>query len=906
VAATDWHARPVDDIVDSLDTDPERGLSSVAARERLAQYGSNELQEAPGPTWRAVLARQFADILIGILFVASVISFALGEVVDAAAILVIVVLNGVLGFVQEWRAEQALEALRDMLELRCTVIRDGLSVEIDARDLVPGDVVEIAIGDQVPADLRMVMTIGLSADESMLTGESESVAKAPSPVGPGAALAERASMAWMGTIVANGRGTGVVIATGMATELGRIADLTQSVDVDKTPLQRRLGRLGRQLGLVAVVVSFGVAAAGWLLGRPLLDMFLVGVSLAVAVVPEGLPAVVTITLALGVRSMVKRRALLRKLQAAETLGSATVICTDKTGTLTANQMTVRKIWLPAGTLDVTGTGYDPSGHFEENGSKVDYRDRDDLLTFLEAGQLCNHARIARDDLGWHHLGEPTEAALVVAAYKAWLPPVENVDTVTEFSFNSLRKRMTVVVHRPQGAIAYVKGAPEVLLPRISRIRVGDASHVISEDERDEVAAAFSRFAEEGLRTLAVAARHLPAEVALDEDAVETDLTLLGIAGILDPPRPEVAAAISTTRRAGITPIMITGDAPQTALAVARQVGLTAPYAVTGSELEAMTATELAQALDNQAVFARTAPEHKLRIVNLLQTQGEIVAMTGDGVNDAPALRAADIGVAMGQRGTDVAKAAADVVLTDDNFASIVAATEEGRRQYDNIRKFVRYLLSSNVGELVAIVINLLTGGPLILLPVQILWMNLVTDGVTAVALGVEPGAPDLMDQAPRKPNEPILPARAFALIGAVGAYIGLATFGLFDLYLDGGSNAKAQTIAFTAIVIIEKVNVFNFRSLRRPIAQIGFFSNPVLLVAWAGTVGLQVAAVYLPPLQTVLHTVPLSPTDWLAIGAVAAPILLIGEAAKWLRTRNAGNVVAGAAPATAGIARVDA
>ncbi|MDX2344843.1 MAG: HAD-IC family P-type ATPase [Acidimicrobiia bacterium] len=884
----DWHDRPLANVIDFFKTDPDDGLTSATAQTRLAQHGPNELEEAPGPTWQAVLVGQFTDVLIGILFVAAVISFAVGEVVDAIAILVIVVLNGVLGFVQEWRAEKALEALRNMLELRCTVIRDGHRVEIDASDVVPGDIVELAIGDQVPADLRLVETIGLRTDESMLTGESEAVAKTSAPVDPDTALAGRTSMAWMGTSVANGRGSGVAVATGMSTELGRIAGLTQSVDSGKTPLQVRLTRLGRQLGVIAVAVSFGVAAVGWLLGRPLLDMFLTGVSLAVAVVPEGLPAVVTITLALGVRSMVKRRALLRSLQAAETLGSATVICTDKTGTLTANQMTVRKIWLPSGTLDVTGTGYDPAGHFESDGTKIDYRDRTDLLALLEAGQLCNHASIRRDDQGWHHLGEPTEAALIVAAYKAWLHPEDSIDTVTEFSFNSLRKRMTVVVHRPQRSVAYVKGAPEVLLPRIRRIRQGDTLRTLTDDDRDGVIAAFTGFAEQGLRTLAIAERTLPADIALDEDAVETDLTLLGIAGILDPPRPEVAEAISTARRAGITPIMITGDAPQTAIAIAHKVGLSAPFAVTGPELDVMTDTELAAAVRNQAVFARTAPEHKLRIVTLLQEQGEVVAMTGDGVNDSPALRAADIGIAMGQRGTDVAKAAADVVLTDDNFASIIAATEEGRRQYDNIRKFVRYLLSSNVGELVAIVVNLLTGGPLILLPVQILWMNLVTDGVTAVALGVEPGAPDLMGQPPHKQDEPILSARAFALIVAVGAYIGLATFGLFDLYLDANSTVKAQTMAFTAIVIIEKVNVFNFRSLRRPLAQIGFFSNPVLLVAWAGTVGLQVAAVYLPPLQNVLHTVPLTWTDWLVIAAVAAPILLIGETVKWLRSRSDG------------------
>jgi Ca2+-transporting ATPase len=894
-----WHARPVADVLDSLDTDRKHGLSGATAGQRLDQFGPNEIQEAAGPTWRAVLIRQFADVLIAILVVAAVISFALGEVVDAVAILVIVALNGVLGFVQEWRAEKALEALRDMLELRSTVIRDGVLQQLDARQLVPGDIVEMAIGDQVPADLRLIDTVGLRTDESTLTGESESVAKATIPVDSEAALAGRTSMVWMGTTVANGRGTGVVVATGMSTMLGRIAELTQAVGQAQTPLQRRLAQLGRHLGVIAVGVSFGVAAAGWLLGRPLLDMFLTGVSLAVAVVPEGLPAVVTITLALGVRSMVKRRALLRRLQAAETLGSATVICTDKTGTLTANQMTVRRIWLPAGTVDVTGTGYDPGGHFESNGDKIDYQSRPDLLAFLEAAQLCNHAHIHRDDQGWHHIGEPTEAALVVAAYKAWLHPDEHIDTVTEFSFNSVRKRMTVVVHRPDSTVAYVKGAPEVLLSRTTRIRDGATRRLLTNDDRAAITAAYSALADRGLRTLAVAVRELPVGVALDEDAVESDLTFLGIAGILDPPRPEVAAAVRLARQAGITPIMITGDAPATALAIAHQVGLTAPYAVTGPQLDAMTDIELNQAVSNQAVFARTAPEHKLRIVHLLQAEGEVVAMTGDGVNDAPALRAADIGVAMGQRGTDVAKAAADIVLTDDNFASIVAATEEGRRQYDNIRKFVRYLLSSNIGELLAVVANLLTGGPLILLPVQILWMNLVTDGATAVALGVEPRAADLMQQPPRKPHEPILTIRAIGLICALGTYIGLATLGLFHLYLDSDpAAAKAQTIAFTAIVIIEKANVFNFRSLRQPIAHIGFFTNPALLLAWTATIGLQVAAVYLPPLQQALHTVPLGWNDWAIIAAVAAPIFCIVEAVKWRRSRTAPDSVPGLAPDT--------
>jgi Ca2+-transporting ATPase len=885
-----WHAVTGADAVSTLDTDARRGLTEVEAADRLQRYGANRIQEVHVARWYQVLARQFTDVLIIILLVAAVISFAVGEVTDAITILVIVVLNGALGFVQEWRAEQALDALRNMLSPTCTVVRSGLPIEIERIDLVPGDLVVLEIGDQVPADVRLVESLGLKVDESALTGESASVHKDPEPVPVDTHLAERSCMAWMGTNVTNGRARGVVVATGMSTEFGKIAELTQSLGQEPTPLQRKLATLGKQLGLISIAISAGVALVGVVLGKPLLEMFLTGISLAVAVVPEGLPAVVTITLALGIRAMVKRHALLRRLQAAEALGSASVICTDKTGTLTQNEMTVTEIWTPKGDIHVTGVGYDPKGGFAVDGRPLDYRTRSDLLSLLETGLVCNHARVSKTDAGWRQIGEPTEAALVAAAYKAWLYPDEDERGVTEFSFNSTRKRMTVVARRPEGLVAFVKGAPEVVLARSTRILDGETERALVEADRAAVGGAYQSLAAQGLRTLALARRLLPEHVELNEDDVEADLTLLGIVGIVDPPRPEVPSAIALARRAGVRPIMITGDASETALAVGRLVGMHVERAVTGVELEAMGDDDLDELLTHDILFARTTPEHKLRIVTHLQGQGHIVAMTGDGVNDAPALKKADIGVAMGLRGTDVAKAASDMVLTDDNFASIVGAVEEGRRQYDNIQKFVRYLLSSNTGEVIAVFVNILLKGPLILLPVQILWMNLVTDGMTAVALGLEPGSGDLMEQPPRGAREPILNRYGMALLLGLGGYIGAATLWLFHHYLavlgtGAEAVATAQTVAFTGIILLEKMNVFNFRSLRRPLSRIGFWTNPWVLGAWALTVSAQVAAVYVPFLQKVLHTVPLAVSDWLAMIVVAVPIFIVVEGIKLVRAR---------------------
>ena len=890
-----WHALPPDTVLQRLQVDPARGLSAGEVRRRRQQFGENALQAVRKTPWYTVLARQFVDVLILILLVAAAIALAIGETGDAITILVIVLLNGVLGFVQEWKAEKALAALRRMLSPHCTVVRAGEPRRIDARELVPGDIVLLEIGDRVPADLRLLETVNLKVDESALTGESVSVVKSPQPVAETAPLAERQSMAWMGTAVTNGRGRGVVVATGMNTEFGRIAHLTQAVGEERTPLQRKLAVLGRQLGIYSVAIAVVVAAAGWLLGKPLVEMFLTGVSLAVAVVPEGLPAVVTITLALGVRAMVRRRALLRRLQAAETLGAATVICTDKTGTLTQNEMTVRRIWLRSGEIEVTGVGYDPAGHFEADGHKLDYHRRPDLLALLETGLLCNHARLIKDAGGWHQQGEPTEAALVVAAYKAWLSPPVEPRTVSEFSFNSVRKRMTVVERTDTGLVAHVKGAPEVVLARCTRIRDGDAERPLTGADREAVTAAYTAMAESGLRTLALARRRLPDQVRLDADAVERDLTLLGVVGIIDPPRPEVPAAVRTAARAGIRVVMITGDAAATALAIARRIGLDADHALTADDLRRLDDGALEQTLRGRHVlFARTTPENKLRIVTLLQRMGHVVGMTGDGVNDAPALKKADIGIAMGRRGTDVAKGAADMILTDDNFASIIGAVEEGRRQYDNIQKFVRYLLSSNTGEVLAILVNILLGGPLILLPVQILWMNLVTDGMTAVALGLEPAEKGIMQRPPRPVHEPILDRGGILMIALLGGYIGLATLWLFHHYMAGaGADGVllAQTVAFTGIIVLEKLNVFNFRALREPLSVVGYFSNPWVLAAWTATVGLQVCAVYVPFLQDALHTVPLGWADWGLIFAVAAPVLLVTELYKrrrWRRGRRPG------------------
>jgi len=887
-----YYAQTPENILELFESDPKTGLTRSQAAKRLKHYGQNKIETRHKEKWYRILFRQFTDVLIIILLIAAAISFAIGETGDAVTILIIVILNGILGFVQEYKAEKAIEALQKMLSLSCKVLRDGEKKEIDSTLLVPGDILFLEIGDKIPADVRLIETINFKVDESALTGESVASVKNTHSISRESSLGERSSMAYMGTHVVNGYAKGIVVSTGMQTEFGKIAQMTSEVTSTQTPLQRKLALLGKKLGILSVAVAALVSIIGFLLGKDIMEMFLTGISLAVAVVPEGLPAVVTITLALGVKAMVRQKALLRRLQAAEALGDANVICTDKTGTLTQNQMTVEKIWLFSGEVDVTGNGYDPKGHFEQAGEKIDYTKRKELLELLKTGLICNHASLAKEEEEWKITGEPTEASLIVAAYKAWLTP-DGEKISTEFSFNSQRKRMTVIVEENNTHIAYIKGAPEVLLERTAYYFDGKEIKALDPQQRKAFETAYTKLAGSGLRTLALAKRILPKNIKLDADAVENDLILLGVVGIIDPPRPEVPFAIQTAKRAGISIVMITGDAPLTALAIARAVGMDARHAITGSELDTLNDKDLKQLIREGAIFARTTPADKMRIVRILQDDGLVTAMTGDGVNDAPALKKADIGIAMGQKGTDVAKGAADMILMDDNFASIINAVREGRRQYDNIKKFITYLLSSNIGEVIAIFINILLGGPLILLPVQILWMNLVTDGMTAVALGLEKAEKGVMHRPPRASDEAFLQLRGIIMIILLGGYIGSATLWIFHHYLNSGlpetqALALAQTAAFTAIIILEKMNVFNYRSLRAPIYTMGFFSNGWLIAAWISTISLQIAAVYVPYLQKALHTVPLGWQDWLLIFEISLPIFIITEIYKtieWLLSK---------------------
>ncbi|OQX74120.1 MAG: ATPase [Campylobacteraceae bacterium 4484_4] len=881
-----WHAKPLKEIIEHLHTDPQKGLDEKEALKRAAHFGPNELQKIKKTPWYLILLRQFTDILILILFVAAIVSIAVGEMTDAITIFVIILLNGILGFVQEYKADNEIYKLQQLLTPECKVIRDGKEQIIDSRRLVPGDVVVLEIGDRVPADLRLIEANNLKVDESSLTGESLPVNKSVETVMPGAPLALQKDMVWMGTTVVNGLAKGIVVRTGMETEFGKIAELTQTVERKPTPLQKKLALLGKRLGVYSVLVAVLVALIGWMMGKDMMEMFLTGVSLAVAVVPEGLPAVVTITLALGIRALVRQNALLRRLQAAETLGSATVLCSDKTGTITQNEMTVKKIWLPSGMLDVTGIGYDPAGHFEKSGKRFDYKKAPDLQLFLKTGLVCSHAKVTKEKNEWKIIGEPTEASLIVAAYKAWMSPKPQ-NVVTEFSFNSIRKRMSIVVKEGDHLRAYVKGAPEVILERSTHLLVGEKLRPIDKKTRQEILTHYKEMASEGLRTLAMAYRDLPSDTPMREDAVEKELVFLGIAGIIDPPHKEAAESIAMAKEAGVKVIMITGDSADTALAIAKKVGLDVERAYSSEDVAKMDDNALKEILERKILFARARPEDKLRIVKNLQQMHHIVGMTGDGVNDAPALKQADIGIAMGKKGTDVAKAAADMVLLDDNFATIIRALKEGRRQYDNVKKFVTYLFSSNTGEVIAIFMNIVLGGPMILLPVQILWMNLVTDGMTAVALGLEPAEKGIMKRPPRPLDEPILGRWEIGMIAILGVYIGLVTLWLHHYYLSlhlPNGEFLAQTVAFTGIVILEKMNVFNYRSFSGPIVKTtGFFSNRWVLLAIAITIGLQACAVYLPFLQQALHTVPLGWREWGIIFVVSLPIYLMTETFKWIR-----------------------
>ncbi|MBY6201305.1 HAD-IC family P-type ATPase [Maritalea mobilis] len=840
------------------------GLSDKSVPDLRAQHGWNELPEPPRASPLALLANQVMNLLVLLLIAAAAISLLLGEIGDFIAIIAVVVLNAILGFVQEWRAETTMQALRKMLSPAAVVVRDGLRRTIPARELLPGDLVILAEGDRVPADADILHEAGLLIDESVLTGESVPVSRAA-----GESVAS-------GTTVLRGHAEVCVTAIGQQTRFGKIATLTATVSDAQTQLQRELQGLARQLGLLAVGVAGVVAVAALLTDRPLADVFMLGLSLAVAMVPEGLPAVVTVTLALGAGAMARRNALVRNLQAIETLGAASVICTDKTGTLTENKMTARVIRTAEARYEVTGSGYDPAGHIARDGQKTRAEDDPVLARLSQTAQICSHARLVRRGDQWDMVGEPTEGALATLAAKAWADPVDRDSIVEELPFSSDRKRMSVLERTGAGMVLHCKGAPEQILAICDRIDRAEGPAPMPPTLRDEIAAEVEAMAGRGLRTIALA--YSP---GASEPIVEEGLVFLGLVGLVDPPRPEVRDAVALAARAGIRTVMITGDHPATAMNIAEKLAIPGDRVLTSDDLAGMEDAALAEALRENVVFARVQPEDKLRIVAALQDGGAIVAMTGDGVNDAPALKRADIGLAMGIRGTEVAKDASDLVVLDDNYATIVGAVAEGRRQFENIRKFVRYLLASNTGEVLALLVNLSLGGPLIFLPTQILWMNLVTDGVTAISLGLEKPEPGQMRVPPRDPRMHLLGLSALPVILAFGLYTAGASLWLFYSLLDQGVEV-ARTAAFTGMVLFEKTSVFAFRSLRTPCWRLGWTSNPALWMAFSAMVLAQIAAVYWPPIQTLLHTAPLSLDHWGSILVLAVPLLVVPELVKSL------------------------
>ncbi|REK58523.1 MAG: calcium-translocating P-type ATPase, SERCA-type [Thermobacillus sp.] len=895
-----WHRLDPRELVEALGSDAASGLSAAEAARRLAEHGRNELAEGRRTPPIVLFLNQFKDFMVLVLIGATLISGLLGEYMDAAAILAIIVLNGVLGFIQEYRAEQSLRSLKALSAPTARVVRDGTVQDIPAEDLVPGDIVILESGDRVPADIRLLEASSLYTEESALTGESVPVEKVARPIDEdGLGTGDLKNIGFMGTMVTRGTGRGIVIRTGMQTEMGKIAHMIEQAEEAETPLQRRLAQLGKVLIAVAIALTVMVVIAGILHGQPAYDMFLAGVSLAVAAIPEGLPAIVTIALALGVQRMIRRRAIVRKLPSVETLGCATVICSDKTGTLTQNKMTVTRLWTGGRTLEVTGEGYVPRGEVLENGAPVDLKRDAALRRLLQVAALCNNARLVRAgedgqprragkhaeaEDEWIMQGDPTEGALIVLAAKLGVT-VSSLEGLyrreREYPFDSGRKRMSVLVSHQGGRIVCTKGAPDLLMEQCA-YALWDGNVVpFTPSLRQKAAEAAERMAESALRVLGLAYRDLrPQDPADSEADVEKQLIFVGLAGMIDPPRREVMGAIATCRQAGIKTVMITGDHRLTAEAIASQLGILprGGRSLTGRQLAAMTDAQLDRVVEDTYVYARVAPEHKLRIVKALQRRGHVVAMTGDGVNDAPAIKSADIGIAMGITGTDVSKEASSLVLSDDNFATIVAAIEEGRGIYENIRKFIRYLLASNVGEILTMFLAMMFALPLPLVPIQILWVNLVTDGLPAMALGVDQPEKDLMRQPPRGSRESIFARRLGWKIISRGLLIGLCTLGAFVLTLrsSGGDLQRAQTVAFATLVMAQLIHVFDCRS-SRSIFHRNLLENRWLVLAVLSSLALMIPVLYVEPLQAIFKTVPLGFRDWsLVFVAAGIPTFVMG------------------------------
>ncbi len=876
----------------ALDTDLASGLAPSEAAARLSLHGANSLREAPGRGPWSIFFSQFLDFIIWVLAAAALVSGFLQEWIDAAAIIAILILNAILGFIQEYRAEKSLHALKSLAAPFSRVIRGGRRESVPAADLVPGDLVEIEAGDHVPADGRVVWaTPNFAVQEASLTGESTPVAKTCLELEEeDVSLAERANMVYLGTSVVSGKARAVAAETGMRTELGKIAGLIQTIGPEPTPLQKRLEAFGKWIvylcfGLVALVFLLGL-----LRGGKALDMFLTSVSLAVAAIPEGLPAVVTIALALGVQRMIRRHVLIRKLPSVETLGCATVICSDKTGTLTRNEMTVRAVATLSAAYQVEGAGYEPRGEFRRDGAPVRPEDQPELLACLDAAVLCNGAELVQSDGAYRIVGDPTEGALLTAAVKAGRgkEALEAANPfVEEIPFDSERKRMTIVRSDPDRTrfAAYVKGAPDVLLACCTRVREGSVDRPLTGEDTARILEMNGGLSDRALRVLAVAVRRFDREPDRFHAAlIETELTFLGLMAMIDPPREEAMTAIAKCRTSGIRTVMITGDHKNTAVAVARELGFfgEGALALTGAELDRLDDAAFEAEVDKVAVYARVSPEHKLRVVRAWRRRGDVVAMTGDGVNDAPAVKEADIGVAMGITGTDVTKEVSDMVITDDNFASIVAAVEEGRGIYDNIKKFIHYLLSCNSGEILVMFVAALVGLPVPLLPVQILWVNIVTDGLPALALGMDPVDRNIMSRPPRAKDEPVVTPGRARLILAQGVFIALCTLSayLFVLLVEKEGIVRARTAALFAMTASELFHALNCRSQRESLFKIGFFGNMKLIAACGTSLLLQVIINFVPFTQRIFRVEALSLIDMAVLLVISSLPVWAMELAK--------------------------
>ncbi len=912
-----WYNNDVESAIKELRTSRE-GLSEQEARVRLETYGFNEIVETGKKSPVRMFLEEFTDPMVIILLVAIVISVVTsfmpgaheeGGLVEAMVITAIVIFNAVFGFIQEYRSEQALEALKSLAAPRARVKRDGLWKEIDSRYVVPGDIISLEAGNKIPADGRIIYAVGLSADESALTGESVSVRKVEdtihldSPV-----VGDMRNMVFQGTTIVSGKGQAVVTSTGMNTYFGKIARMVQESEKDETPLQRDLADLGKKLGVLVIALCIIVFGAEIIrdISDSLMDELLAAIALAVSAIPEGLPAVVTITLAIGVQQMVQRNAIVRRLPSVETLGSTTVICSDKTGTITKNEMTVKQIYADGKVIDVSGVGYNRDGGFTIDDSEYDVISDPHVLQIMEIGQVCTNSTLQPDQSGkadWDVVGDPTEGALLVMAEKAGLShesTLSKYKEVSEISFDSARKRMTSICQDESGSlIAYMKGAPEVIVTLCSHIFENGSVRPITEDDRARILRVNESFAKDALRVLAFAYRQL---AEYNEDAepeqIEREMVFVGLVGMMDPPREEVRDAIKVCKKAGIRPVMITGDHELTARAIAYQVDLLEEGGpvYTGTALDKMTDEEFLEAVRVCNVYARVAPEHKLKIVDALKSDQQVVAMTGDGVNDAPAVKAADVGVAMGVRGADVTKEASDVILTDDNFATIVTAVEKGREIYSNIRKFVRFLLAANFDEIFLIFTIIMIGLPLPITPIQILWLNLATDGFPALALGVDPPEPGVMNRPPRKPGSKMMNRgmASFVVIAGFIAFLSSLTIFFTALNFYGGwipgltgpmvdwsaepwkgVLTHARTAVFAGVVSFELIFVWNCRDEYRWIWETHIRQSKALLIAVFVSVILTLATIYVPFMQPLFQTVPLNAADWIIIVGTAIPVLFI-------------------------------